>query len=335
MSAGTGAVSGPTGAGTEAPIAAGTEPATGAGAASGDGAPAGSTAGTPARTGRGPRTAMRGLLRGFLRGLRRWAVLIVVIALLLAAGAWAGTVHWQLQSARTAFAAGDHAAAESAGERFLELSPLERHKGHFAIGTARAAEGRLDEADAALARALELSPVADECAIRQNLAHVQEAQAGEFREAGDTDAANERFDAARTTLTEAPEECRPEGSAQDEQMDEQEQGVDEAQEAMNRPEQTGGEGSGEDEGEGAGDGQPDEGDGGEQYDAEEGADGAGGDEDSQGAGSGGAPDTQPGQTSEDERLDELRERRRASEEEYAESNSGEGSGVRGPGVKPW
>lgn len=314
---------------TEAPAATAGSEAGAAGAAAGSAGPGMASGKTPGKaSGRVRRGA-----GGVLRALRRHLGLLAVVVLLLAAGGFSGTVHWQLQAARSAYADGDFDAAQASGERFLRLSPWERHKGHFAVGTAHAGAGRLDEAEAALGRALELAPEADECAVRQNLALVQEEQADTLRDSGDTDGANSRYDAARATLEDAPEECRPEGSEQDQQMDGQQERVEGSQKEMNSPEEAepeedqGSEDSGEGSGEGDGDAPPEE--------EAEGSEPGGGSEEG-GQDAGGGSEESPGEGgAESEKLEELRKRQGESEERYSESNSGQGSGVRGPDVKPW
>jgi len=255
-----------------------------------------------------------------------------VVLLLLTIAAWSGYTHWQLARAGAQFDAGDYAAAQESADSFLTLSPFERYKGHFAAGTALAGDGRLDEAEAALTTALTTTPARDECAVRVNLALVQEGQGDAFREADDVDAADDRYDAARTTLAEAPEECRPDGSPQDEQMDAQEQRVEDAQEEMNDPSsgdaEDGGE-SGDDSGDGSdsGDSDSDSGD--------SGSGGGGGDDSPEGSG-GGPTDEEGSGEADDSRMEELERRRQESEERHSQTNEGgTGSGVREPGTKPW
>lgn len=257
----------------------------------------------------------------------------VVILLLLAVAVWSGLTHWQLARASAQFESGDYTAAQESADRFLDMSPFERYKGHFAAGTALAGDGALDDAEAALQTALSTAPERDECAVRVNLALVQEGQGDAFRDADDVDAANDRYDAARTTLREAPEECRPDGSAQDEEMDSQEQRVDESQEEMNDPssgDEEGGEGS-DGEGGDSGDGDSEDGEGGDDSGS---GDGSG--EDSQGGSGGDTTGEEESGDSDDERMEELEERRQVSEERHSQTNEGgSGSGVREPGSKPW
>lgn len=253
----------------------------------------------------------------------------VVILVLLAVAVWSGLTHWQLARASAQFESGNYSAAQESADRFLDMSPFERHKGHFAAGTALAGDGALDDAETELETALSTAPARDECAVRVNLALVQEGQGDAFRDAEDVDAANDRYDAARTTLTEAPEDCRPDGSPQDEEMDSQEQRVDDSQEEMNNPSPSGGEEGSEGEGDSEGGDSEDE-DGGDS-----GSDGSGGGEESQG-GSAGDPSGEEESGESDERMEELEKRRRESEERHSQTNEGgTGSGVRDPGSKPW
>ena len=262
----------------------------------------------------------------------RYVVTGLIVLLLLLVAGWTGLTHWQLVSSSNRFDDGDYAGSEAAAQRFLTMSPFEDHKGHFAIGTARAADGDLDTAETELTTALSTAPPADECAVRINLALVQETQGNDFRDAEDTDAANERYDAATATLADAPEECRPSGSGTDERMSQQEERVGESQEQMNNPQAPGEGDEGSDEGESSGEGEGQESGGGGQ------SGGSSGDDDGQEQGGSGGEESQSGQSDEetDERLEELEERRRESEQRHSESNGGgSGSGVREPGSKPW
>ena len=160
---------------------------------------------------------------------------LVAGGLLLLLAAYCVLLSVLLTSAQKASAAGDQQEAIAAARWFERLSPFERHKGPFNVGTAEAFDRNYDRARPELERALELTPVADECAVRMNLAYVHEKEAEAFRDADDTEQANTSFDAARTVLSEAPEECRPQGGGQDQAMDEAEERVDSAQEEMNNP----------------------------------------------------------------------------------------------------
>ncbi|MGO1440359.1 MAG: hypothetical protein ACTHVY_09750, partial [Brevibacterium yomogidense] len=82
----------------------------------------------------------------------------VVILVLLAVAVWSGLAHWQLARASAQFESGNYTAAQESADRFLDMSPFERHKGHFAAGTALAGDGTLDEAEAELETALSTAP---------------------------------------------------------------------------------------------------------------------------------------------------------------------------------
>lgn len=266
------------------------------------------------------------------RRLRGRVLVVGAIALiLLLVGGWTGTTYWQLVRSAQHYDRDDFQAAEESGRSFLRMSPFEDHKGHFAIGTARAAAGDLDAAESELTTALQTTPADDECAVRINLALVQEQQGNAFRDADDTDAANERYDAATATLQDAPEECRPSGSSTDERMTGQEERVGGSQDQMNNPQEPGDD---------SGEGEPSDesGDGGSSEDSsgEDSSGDSGGENDPQQGGSGGDPQSGEGGEETDERMKELEERRKQSEDRHSQTNGGgSGDGVRQPGTKPW
>ncbi|MCT1690167.1 hypothetical protein M3B11_04220 [Brevibacterium sp. p3-SID960] len=236
---------------------------------------------------------------------------------------------WTLHSASRAYLQAQYDETVRLSERFERISLFEHHKPPFNIGTVAAAEGRYDDAQPLLERALDLTPVRDECAVRINLAYVFEQQAEEFKTAESTDEANEKFDLARTTLQEAPEECRPEGGGTDKQMDESEQRIDESQEAMNNPDggSDGGDDGGDDPG---GDGGDDGGDDGGEDDT-----GGGGGDGGEDEGSGGDGSDGGGQETEAERKQrELEERNREADQRQRddEDNRRDNSGN---DTKPW
>lgn len=263
-----------------------------------------------------------------LRGRLIAAGAVVLVLLLLAA--WSGFTHWQLTRSSTQFEAGDYAASEESARTFLRVSPFEKHKGHFAVGTALAADGDLDGGEAALLTALASAPERDECAVRINLALVQEEQGNALRDADEVDAANERYDTAQQTLSDAPEECRPSGSGEDEQMQSQEERIGESQDEMNNP--SSGDDGGGDSGGGSSSGEGDDSGGDSQSGGSSGDEGEG----SQGGSGGDTPGQGESDEDPDERMEELEERRRESEERHSQTNGGgSGSGVREPGSKPW
>lgn len=265
-----------------------------------------------------------------LRGKLIAAGAIVLVLLLVAA--WSGFTHWQLTRSASQFEAGEYAASEESARTFLRMSPFEKHKGHFAVGTALAADGDLDGGEAALLTSLSTSPECDECAVRINLALVQEEQGNTFRDADEVTAANERYDTAQQTLSDAPDECRQSGSGEDEQMTSQEERVGEAQDDMNNPSSEGEDDGGGDSGGGSSSGEGDDSGGDSRTGGSSGDDGEG----SQGGSGGDTPGEGSSEEDPDERMEELEERRRESEERHSQTNGGgSGSGVREPGSKPW
>ncbi|WP_180964826.1 hypothetical protein [Brevibacterium luteolum] len=236
---------------------------------------------------------------------------------------------WTLHSASRAYKQADYDETVRLSKRFEKISLFEHHKPPFNIGTVAAAESRYDDAQPLLERALDLTPVRDECAVRVNLSYVYEQQAEEFKTAESTDEANEKFDLARTTLQEAPEECRPEGSRSDQQMDESEQRIDESQEDMNNP-GDGGDG-GDDGGDGSG-GDDEGGDGGDDS-----GDGGGGEPgDGEDEGSGGDGSDGGGQETEAERKQrELEERNREADQRQRDDEDDRGDNSSGSDTKPW
>ncbi|MFB9776237.1 hypothetical protein [Brevibacterium otitidis] len=263
------------------------------------------------------------LIRGVLGGL-------LAVVFIYSLVCW-----WTLHRADRAFQQAAYDDTVRLSERFEKISLFEHHKAPFNIGTVAAVENRLDDAQPLLERALDLTPVADECAVRFNLAYVYEKQADEFAAAEDTDAANEKFDLARVTLQEAPEECRPEGGSTDEQMDEAEERIDKSQEEMNNPsdDDEGGDGGddsggdnndGGDEGEDEGDGSDDEGDDGGEDGEEENDDGSGS----------GDSEEQEGESAEEQKQRQLEERNRQADQRQRDDqdNRPDSSTPKG---KPW
>jgi tetratricopeptide (TPR) repeat protein len=255
-------------------------------------------------------------------------VLISLICggLLLAVFAYCSLVFGLLAVAQNASEDNDQPRAIAASEWFGRLSPFERHKAHFNVGTAEAKQSDYDTAQPELERALQLTPVHDECAVRQNLAYVYEQQAGEFRQNEDLANANTKFDAARTTLADAPDECRPPGSTQDQQMKQAEERIQESQDEMNAPPDEGSQNDGdsspgESEGDGSATDSGSEGSQGEDdSDSETESDGDEETEDGSDRESGGTGDgdqSSPG----DEKREELRQRQQDSQQRQEESNS--------------
>lgn len=298
--------------------------------------------GPPDSGGRGRRRRRRGDRPGAgpRRRMSRAALLSLIAGgLILLVSAYAMGVYWLLGSSKRAADVNDTGKAISRAEAFLVVSPFERHKGHFNVGTAEAMQSNLDVAQTRLERALELTPVADECAVRHNLAFVYEQQALEFQQADNVPEANAKFDASRTTLQDAPEECRPDGGSQDEAMDEAEERVDEAQEEMNNPSESSGEEEGsegeESEEESGDDGEESEGSGGgSEEDEDDGSEGSGdelegqsgGDEEEQGSG---------GSSQQERKREELRKRTEDSKQRQDEAESRDRSDYGSGSGRPW
>src|SRR5699024_3174357 len=88
--------------------------------------------------------------------------------------------------------------------------------GYFNRGTAEAAVGDYDAAQADLEAALEIAPASAECAVRLNLSFVYEKQADEV--AGqDPEQSRARYGRSLKAPDDAPKECQPdEGEEQQE-----------------------------------------------------------------------------------------------------------------------
>ncbi|WP_210602804.1 tetratricopeptide repeat protein [Brevibacterium oceani] len=125
--------------------------------------------------------------------------------------AYVGLTAYFGTASQVRYASNDFPGAKKAATAFLRLSPLQRHIGYFNRGTAEAAVGDYDEAQADLEAALEIAPTSAECAVRINLSFVYEKQADEIS-SQDPDQSQELYDRSLKTLDEAPEECQPKKS---------------------------------------------------------------------------------------------------------------------------
>lgn len=295
-------------------------------------------------TGRSTAPSRFARFRAFI-GVRGF-VSILVGVLLLGVCAYLLTAFSVMRSAALAYEAGDGARTVERSDLFEEISPFEKHKPPFNRGTVAAAEGRWDDAEGELRTALDLTPEADECAVRQNLAFVYEMRAEEFKAAGDTANANTNFDEGKKILEESPESCRPEGSAQDQASDQASERMQESQDGMNNPPpQDQGEGeSGDQEGES---GEPQDGDGTEDGDGT-GDQGGSENEETGGEDSGGSDGTgdEEGQEGEsmqgsngedptEQKRQELRERSQAGQSRQQEGQEWADGGGGAPVDKPW
>lgn len=145
-----------------------------------------------------------------LRVLRAAAGLLATLG-----GAYALVLAALLGLSCAQYGAGDYTAAAARADAYTSLDPLRGYRGPFDAGTARAAAGDLDAAEARLRTALARAPERAACAVRQNLAAVLEQRA----EHTDTATAAHRaqrhrlLSEATEILAQAPRSCRPDGSA--------------------------------------------------------------------------------------------------------------------------
>ena len=159
------------------------------------------------------------------RGGRVWFTVVTLAAGLAVAAlaAYSLTLVLTLRESARAYSAGDYDRAIERAETFEAWAVLDKHRGPFNSGTARAQKDDLDGAEIDLRRALELTTKTDECVVRQNLALVLEAKALKAREAGNEDDAVRLLDEGITVSQEAPEDCRPPESPQDQSQTEDEE----------------------------------------------------------------------------------------------------------------
>lgn len=148
--------------------------------------------------------------------------------LVLLVGAYCGIAAAFLGLASAAYNAGNYDSAIAHAKRFDAFVPFEKHKGPFDVGTALAAKGDLDGAEQQLKKALELTPVRDECAVRQNLSAVLEEKSNNAWSADQRDEAKKLLQEAKKVSTDAPKDCR---------IDQQEQNMDQAEKRMDQTEQ--------------------------------------------------------------------------------------------------
>lgn len=151
-------------------------------------------------------------LKGLWSRLRRITKINLIIGTIaalvfsyIAVTAYFGT------ASQVRYTSNDFPGAKRAASVFLHLSPVQRHIGYFNRGTAEAAVGDYDAAQADLEAALEIAPASAECAVRINLSFVYEKQADEV--AGqDPEQSQELYDRSLKTLEDAPKECQPDES---------------------------------------------------------------------------------------------------------------------------
>lgn len=158
-------------------------------------------------------------LKGLWSRLRRITKINLIIGTVFALvfGYVAVTAYFGTAS-QVRFTSNDIPGAKKAATAFLHLSPFQRHIGYFNRGTAEAAVGDFDEAQADLEAALEIAPTSAECAVRINLSYVYEKQADQVA-SQDPDQSQELYDKSLKTLDEAPEECQPKKSEEKQKSD--------------------------------------------------------------------------------------------------------------------
>lgn len=147
------------------------------------------------------------------------------IAALLLIAVWLFTVWGLGMKSRLEFERGDYATAAETAKFASAVTPFERFKPHFNRGTAWAGQNNLGPARLELERALELSPVREECRVRINLARVVEQQ-GDSRSGNPTLAAR-FYDHSRALLDDSPAQCRPPGSGTEQKIREAKERLDE------------------------------------------------------------------------------------------------------------
>ncbi|MBM6588832.1 hypothetical protein [Brevibacterium sp. RIT 803] len=246
--------------------------------------------------------------------------LIIGAVLLLVFGYVAVTVYFGAAS-QVRYASNDFPGAKKASTTFLTLSPIQRHIGYYNRGTAEAAVGDFEPAQADLESALEIAPARDECAVRINLSYVYEKLADEVADQ-DPGQSDELYDQSLQTLEGAPEECQPKKSEEKQKSDEAKKRVEDKK-AGEKSKQEGSESddSGGSEGE-----DPKNGDSGDDSKKkDEGQDSGEGEEKSDGS---------EGKSEEEEKRDKLKERGEDSERQQRQQGPG-GDGGRSAPDKPW
>ncbi|MDN6373702.1 MAG: hypothetical protein L0K12_12390, partial [Brevibacterium aurantiacum] len=144
--------------------------------------------------------------------------LIIGSVLLLVFGYVAVTLYFGAAS-QVRYSSNDFPGAKKASTAFLKLSPIQRHIGYYNRGTAEAAVGDFEPARKDLEAALDIVPVKDECAVRINLSYVYEKLADEA--AGqDPEKTDELYEQSLKTLEDAPKECQPKKSEEQQKSDE-------------------------------------------------------------------------------------------------------------------
>lgn len=246
--------------------------------------------------------------------------LIIGSALLLVFGYVAVTLYFGAAS-QVRYASNDFPGAKKASTAFLTLSPIQRHIGYYNRGTAEAAVGDFEPAQADLESALEITPASDECAVRINLSYVYEKLADEVADQ-DPDQSDELYDRSLQTLKDAPEECQPKKSEEKHKSDEAKKRVEDKK-AGEKSKQEGSEGDDSDSSEDDEQKNGDSGDDSKKKDKKENS--GEGDEKS---------DDSEGKSEEEKKRDKLKERGEDSERQQRQEGPG-GDGGRSAPDKPW
>lgn len=216
------------------------------------------------------------------------------------------------------YTSNDFPGAKKAATAFLKVSPFQRHIGYFNRGTAEAAVGDYDAAQADLEAALEIAPTSAECAVRINLSFVYEKQADQIA-SQDPDQSQELYDRSLKTLEDAPEECQPKKSEEKQKSSQAKERVEDKKQGEKAKD----EGTDESESENEDSQEKDSGD--EKSSGDEGQD-PGEDEEK--------PDDSSGKSEREKKRDELEKRREDSERQQQQQGPG-GDGGRSTPEKPW
>ncbi|GAA1516659.1 hypothetical protein [Brevibacterium permense] len=216
------------------------------------------------------------------------------------------------------YTSNDFPGAKKAATAFLKVSPFQRHIGYFNRGTAEAAVGDYDAAQADLEAALEIAPTSAECAVRINLSFVYEKQADQIA-SQDPDQSQELYDRSLKTLEDAPEECQPKKSEEKQKSSQAKERVEDKKQG----EKAKGDGSDDSESKDEDSQEKDSGD--EKSSGDESQD-PGEDEEK--------PGDSSGKSEREKKRDELEKRREDSERQQQQQGPG-GDGGRSTPEKPW
>ncbi|WP_152348073.1 tetratricopeptide repeat protein [Brevibacterium sp. CFH 10365] len=215
------------------------------------------------------------------------------------------------------YTSNDFPGAKKAATAFLRVSPVQRHIGYFNRGTAEAAVGDFDAAQADLEAALEIAPTSAECAVRINLSYVYEKQADQIA-SQDPDQSQELYDRSLKTLEDAPEECQPKKSEEKQKSSQAKERVEDKKQGEKAKEEGTDDSDSENEDSKDQDSEDDKSSGGESQDP--------GEEEK--------PDDSSGKSDREKKRDELEKRREDSERQQRQQGPG-GDGGRSTPEKPW